>query len=52
MSDVSTAVENNLPITRDIRYIKTYKRKHAHLFVRNNTLLLHKTNRSHTLNQE
>jgi hypothetical protein len=52
MSDVSSVVEINVRITREVRSTSTYKRKHTHLSVRNNTLLLNKSNKPYTLNQE
>jgi hypothetical protein len=52
MADVSFVVEIILRITRDVRSTKTYKRKHTHLSVWNNTLLPHKSNKHYTLNQE
>jgi hypothetical protein len=52
MSGVSSVVEIILQITRDVRSTKTYKRKHTNPFVWNNTLLLHKSNKHYTLNQE
>jgi hypothetical protein len=52
LSGVSSLVEIILRITRDVRSTRTYKRKHTHLSVWNNTLLLHKSNKPYTLNQE
>jgi hypothetical protein len=51
MPDVSSVVETILRITRDVRSTRAYKRKHIHLFVWNNTPLLHGSNRPYTLNQ-
>jgi hypothetical protein len=52
MSDVSPVVEIILWITRDVQSTRTYKRKHTHISVWNNTLLPHKSNKPYTLNKE
>jgi hypothetical protein len=52
MSDISSVVEVILRITRDVPSTKTYKRKHTHLSGWYNTLLSHKSNIHHTLDQE
>jgi hypothetical protein len=49
MPDVSSVVEIFLRLTRDVRSTRTHKRKHAHLSVWNNTLFLHKSNKSYAL---
>jgi hypothetical protein len=45
-------VELILPTTRDVRSIRTFKRKHAHLSIQRYTSLPHKSNKSYALNQE
>jgi hypothetical protein len=51
MPGVSSVVDIILRITRDVWSTRTNKRKHAHLFVWK-TLILHKSNKPYTLNQE
>jgi hypothetical protein len=46
--DVFSVVENILRTTRNVRSTRTYKIKHTQLSVGNNTLLLHKSNLTHS----
>jgi hypothetical protein len=51
-SDVSSVVEIILQITIDVQSTKTYEKKHTHLSIWNNILILQTSNIPHTLNQE